>query len=260
MTLRTLLFMCLALLAPQRALAECSPSAPPDSWAQAAPAVPATIPADPKTIHPLRLVIIRHAEKPMLSSGYMIEDGNIGEQGVKRAARLADTLLERFGCPDLLISTNPAVKIPNKITGQYFNYIRPLVTIAPLSGKIGYPVWTPYGYDQSDLLVRDLLGDKAFAPRHDGQTKTIFIAWERKNMPKLVANLVENGKLTLLQGGTMKADGETYQCEAPPTWVQCDFDSIWVLNIRDGNLCLSHKQEHLNAPAFQNHCKGVVGD
>ena len=108
----------------------------------------------------------------------MIEDGNLGPAAEQRIMRLPDRLLKEFGCPDLLVATNPSIKMVNKISGQYFNYIRPLVTIAPLSMKLNFPVWTPYGYNQSDLLARDLIADTALSPDAERGHKTVFIAWE----------------------------------------------------------------------------------
>lgn len=235
--------------------ANCVPSPPPASWSAQQQAVPLALPDDPKKIGPLTLIMVRHAEKPINENGLMIENGDLGSVGVKRAQKLPQRLLALYGCPDMIISTNPAVKIQNRVTGDWFNYVRPLTTIGPYAGTLQFPVWTPYGFDQTEKLVPDLLSDKAFAPKLDGAPKTIMIAWEHSNVMKLVANIFKDGRFTPMQG-RMKNGGRSWVCEQPPVWQECDFDSIWIVNIKDGQACFSHQYEKLNTPSFQRACKG----
>jgi hypothetical protein len=250
-------FLLAALMAsPATADARCTPAPAPQSWRTESPAIPATPSDDPKAFNPLTLVLFRHAEKPMRADGVMIENGNLGAQALKRLARLPDVLLRQFGCPDLLVAPNPAVKMHNKATGDYFNYVRPLATILPLAETIEYPVWTPYGYEQNDALARDLLADSALAPDEKGQAKTVFIAWERTNIGKLVEKLASVGHLARREG-TIDVDGARFTCESPAKWAQCDFDSIWLVRIKDGAICLTVKSEGLNSESFQRRCKGA---
>lgn len=238
--------------------ASCVASPPPVAWSSSGAATPAQLPADFKSVGPLTLVMVRHAEKPLDPNGKMIEDGNLGVYGVRRAERLPKRLLALYGCPDLIVSTNPAVKIHNRVTGLNFNYVRPLATIAPFAGQIGFPIWTPYGFSQPDLLVQDLLGDKAFAPKPDGSPKTVIIAWEHHNIVRMTEDLFKEGRLKRVEG-TMRNGKKTWTCEMPPAWPECDFDSIWVVNIKDGQACFTRQFERLNSPAFQKACKGDVG-
>jgi hypothetical protein len=145
----------------------------------------------------------------------------------------------------------------NRKTGKYFNYVRLLATIEPLSVRLNFPVWTPYGYNQTDALARDLLGDSAFAPDADGRARTIFIAWERNNIRSLYDNLLRLGQLKTPGAGALTVDGKTFRCEPPPKWEQCDFDSIWLIHIRGGALCLTHRKEELDTPAFLKRCRGA---
>ncbi|GLI94426.1 hypothetical protein [Methylocystis echinoides] len=248
--------MALPAALPARADARCTPAPAPQSWRGETPAIPVPPPDAPTALNPLTLVLFRHAEKPMRADGVMIEDGNLGADALTRLARLPDVLLGQFGCPDLLVAPNPAVKMRNKATGDYFNYVRPLATILPLAAAIEYPVWTPYGYDQNDALARDLLADRALAPDDKGRAKTVFVAWERTNIGKLVEKLASVGHLAPREG-SIDVDGARYACERPTKWAQCDFDSIWLVHIRDGALCLTRRQENLNTAGFQNQCKGA---
>jgi hypothetical protein len=242
---------------PGQAFAGCTAIRPPQSWRGESAAAPVALPDDPHALNPLTLVIFRHAEKPMRDDGVMIEDGNLGSGAAERLARLPDALLGQFGCPDLLVAPNPAVKMRNKATGDFFNYIRPLATIEPLAEKIEYPVWTPYGFSQNDLLARDLLADPSLAPDEKGKAKTVFIAWERNNIRKLYEQLASLGRLASREGSSVAIGRLQYACERPSKWEQCDFDSIWLVHIADGGICLTRRRQNLNSPGFQARCKGA---
>jgi hypothetical protein len=136
------------------------------------------------------------------------------------------------------VATNPSVKIKDKETGEYFNYVRPLMTLSTLSAGLNYPVWTPYGYNQSDLLVRDLLFDRAFALKPDGTPIRVFIAWQHENIEKLYGHLIDIGRLESLAGKSMTVADRKFKCETAPFWNHCDFDSIWLTNARNNSVCL----------------------
>ena len=257
MKLVSLLFASTLLVAPTASYAACSASAPPISWSSEKEAFPVSVPEDAKNMNPLAIVIFRHGEKPLRDDGLMIEDGNLGRDSISRLSHLPDSLLSQFGCPDLLVSANPAIKMLNKKSGLYFNYVRPLATIEPLAQKIDFPVWTPYGYAQNDFLARDLLGDPALRPAVDGKTKKVFVSWERNNIAKLIESLKTTGRLHAPAGEVLMADGVRYRCEEPKKWEQCDFDTILLVNIRDSAICITPKSENLNSNSFLNRCKGA---
>ncbi len=238
---------------PARA-AECVAADPPQSWRAPTSASPIESGPGISAIPPLDLVLLRHGEKPLRHDGVMIEDGNLGAGAARRLLRLPDRLLHAFGCPDLIVTANPAVKMVNKRTGTYFNYVRPMATIAPLAIRLNFPIWSPYGYNETGPLARDLLGDKAFAPGPDAKPRTIFVAWERTNIRTLYENLLRLGRLRTPDTGEMTVDGKTFRCAPPPDWKQCDFDSIWLIHIRDGALCLTHERQQLDTPAFMRRC------
>jgi hypothetical protein len=239
-----------------QAVAACVASPPPASWSsEHGPSPTASEPVNAE--NPLTLVITRHAEKPLGEDGLMKETGNLGEQAAHRLSRLPDTLLKQFGCPDLLVTAKPTDKMINKRTGQYFYYVRPLATMEPLSQKINFPIWMPYGYLENESLARDLLNDPAFRPRDGEKAKKIFIVWERNSITKLFDQLKAVGNLRSLAGSSLTVDGVQYRCEEPPKWEQCDFDSIWLVQVKDKAICLSHRNENLNSKGFQKSCKGA---
>lgn len=193
----------------------------------------------------------------MRDDGVMIEDGNLGRESEYRLARLPDRLLKEFGCPDLLVAPDPAVKMINKKSGHYYNYIRPLATIEPISIRLNFPVWTPYGYNQSDSLAQDLLGEVYQRHKATEKPRTVYIAWERQNIPKLYRELVDQGKLRELAGTVATIDGLPLRCDAPHHWEQCDFDTIWFIRVRNNGVCLSRRAENLNTVRYQEKCKGA---
>lgn len=259
MICRVTLLASFALVGSQAAFARdsCHSIDPPRSWSAQEQAAPMAIPIGHAARVALDLVVFRHGEKPMRDDGVMIEDGNLGREAEHRLARLPDRLLKEYGCPDLLVAPNPAVKMINKKSGQYFNYIRPLSTIEPLSIRLSFPVWTPYGYNQTDWLAQDLLGQVAPKPGTAGSPPTVFIAWERQNIPKLYRELVDQGKLQDLAGTVATIDGATVHCDTPHPWEQCDFDTIWLIRVRDMGVCLSRRAENLNTASYQEKCKGA---
>ncbi len=193
----------------------------------------------------------------MRDDGVMIEDGNLGREAEHRLTLLPDRLLKEFGCPDLLVAPNPAIKMINKISGQYFNYVRPLATIEPISLRLNFPVWAPYGFNQIDLLTQDLLGDIAQRPKAAAAPITVYITWERQNIPKLYRELVGQGKLQDLAGMSVTIDGASVRCDTPQPWEQCDFDTIWFIRVRNTGVCLSRRAENLNTAIYQEKCKGA---
>jgi hypothetical protein len=118
----------------------------------------------------------------------------------------------------------------------------------------------PYGADQPQKLADDLLTAPEFAPPNPTDsyaTKKIFIAWEHENLKLMTDYIISNWNLYVFpEGQKLNVNGKTYQCEAVPSaWDNCDFDSIWVLNIQGNNLCYTHMNEKLNNASYQRACK-----
>lgn len=235
--------------------AQCQAAPPPIAWKSNDKNYNQNELRNPKIPASLSIIAFRHAERRLLSSGFMAEDGNIGKQGLKRINKLPDRLLSIFGCPDLLVTTDPAVQIKQRHTGEYFNYVRPLMTLSTFSAKLGYPVWTPYGFNQTDKLVRDFMFDRAFQQRADGKPLKIFMVWEHENIVQMYKNILRIGNLKPLVGDEIIVDKHKFKCEVAPLWHHCDFDSIWVINVRENGACLTVMKEGLDDRIYAKRCK-----
>ncbi len=226
----------------------------------------------------MTLVLVRHGEKALQTTGPnagqdIAENGNMTSIGQIRAQLLPARLNSLFGCPNYIIAPNPAGLI------QGHNYIRPAALIEPTATTLDFPLWMPYGLSNSQWLAKDLLTDPVFASKAPNQANTAFIAWEHDNIV-LMTNYITNanpGVPIIVPAGITKPanpgipgmvidspsesvtlNGTVYNCQPLPTtpWTDCDYDSIWVLNIRNGNhVCYVHLYENLNNPQYQQTCQ-----
>lgn len=149
-----------------------------------------------------KIILVRHGEKPAAGLGLL------SCQGLNRALALPATLLARFGKPDFIFAPDPTVqKIDD---GQLYNYVRPFLTVAPLSVQLGLPVNTAFGYADIEGLQAELA-----APRY--HQASVVVAWEHRQLELLV-------KAMLQRVGGNASD--------VPHWKGSDFDSIYVLTVR----------------------------
>ncbi len=170
-----------------------------------------------------KIVLIRHAEKP--ADGL----GQINCQGLNRALALPAVLLAKFGTPDFVFASDPHEKKPDE--GQLYNYVRPLLTVAPTAVQAGLPINTSFGFENIVGLQQELA-----APRY--QNAVVLVAWEHKKLEDMV-------KAMLKDMGGNAAD--------VPRWKGSDFDSIYVVTVRriDGKATASfaHERQQLNGQA-----------
>lgn len=148
------------------------------------------------------IVMIRHGEKP--SQGL----GQLSCKGLNRALALPRVLESKFGRPAQIYAPNPGVQKYDR--GVSYNYIRPLITIEPTAIKLGLPVNTIYGFDDTAGLEKAL-----GAP--DLQDKVVFVAWEHKLLEVIAKDI-------------LKAHGG--DAALVPHWDDSDFDSIFVLKLK----------------------------
>lgn len=147
-----------------------------------------------------RIVIIRHAEKPILGLGQLTCEG------FNRAIALPNTLTKKYGNPDYLFAPNPTAYVYEPV--PYF-YVRPLVTLEPFSTYFDADINTKFGFNDTCNLVRELM-----LPKY--HSATIFIAWEHLKIVTLAKEL-----LTKL-GNNPKSI---------PSWPKNDYDSIYYIDI-----------------------------
>jgi hypothetical protein len=123
------------------------------------------------------LVFIRHAEKPAAGLG------QINCQGLNRALALPAVLLAKFGKPDFVFASDPHEKKPDG--GALYNYVRPLLTVAPTAVQAGVPINTSFGFENIAGLQQELA-----APRY--QNAVVFVAWEHKKLEDMVKAMLKD--------------------------------------------------------------------
>ena len=176
---------------------------------------------DPKTE---TIVLIRHAEKPLLGFG------QINCQGLNRALALPDVLINKFGKAGLIYAPNPADKVSDP--GGTFDYIRPLITIEPTAVRLGLPVNCDFGYKDIKGMEAELL-----SPAHAG--KLIFVVWEHEKLNDMVKDLLR----------TNGADpGQV------PDWPGSDYDRIYVLRFSAVTHTISFTLDHESLDHLSDDC------
>jgi hypothetical protein len=169
------------------------------------------------------LVFIRHAEKPAAGLG------QLNCQGLNRALALPAVLLAKFGKPDFVFASDPHEKKPDN--GQPYNYVRPLLTVAPTAVQLGLPINASFGFDDIEGLQGELLGTKY-------QNALTLVAWEHKKLEDVVKALLKQ------LGG---------DASAVPHWRGSDFDSIYVVKVerREGRVSATFalERQQLNGQA-----------
>ncbi len=114
---------------------------------------------------PLRVLIIRHGEKP--DSGY-----NLNCKGWNRAIALPKAIVPQFGIPDY-------VYVPNMTTGKKTKSVRMYQTVIPMAIKYNLVVNSKYEETDSLEIADNIIRKKG----------TILIIWDKKNIAPLVRNL-----------------------------------------------------------------------
>jgi hypothetical protein len=165
----------------------------------------------------VKLVMIRHAEKP--AAGF----GQLSCQGLNRALALPSVLLAAYGKPAAIYAPNPGVAKDDE--GTPFNYVRPLATIEPTAVRVGLPVKTAWGWNDIADLQAELL-----SPVHEGQT--LYVAWEHHELERLARSiLTKRGR----------------DPDIVATWPSSDFDTIYVMTLpTSGGATLKVEKEGLD--------------
>ncbi|WP_342648440.1 histidine phosphatase family protein [Mucilaginibacter sp. CSA2-8R] len=119
---------------------------------------------------PLKVIIIRHAEKP--------EKGdNLSCQGLNRAMQLPAVLVKQFGIPNYAYVPAPSV-------GKATKSGRMMQTIWPLAVKYNLTVNSKYDVDQTSALAKNILK----------RSGTVLVVWEHNNIADIAAALGADAK------------------------------------------------------------------
>jgi broad specificity phosphatase PhoE len=182
---------------------------------------PVPSPTEVKTI-----VFLRHGEKPS------IEIGQLSCQGLNRALALPRVLRSKFGKPDYIFA--PATTRISTVGGTGSAYIRPLATIEPTAIELGMPVNTDFGYLDIHGLQSELTAQKY-------QNALIFVAWEHRELEKLVKHLVSE-----FHGNP----------DEVPHWKGKDFESLYIVRItsRDATKSISFTRDQEGLSNLSTDC------
>lgn len=149
------------------------------------------------------IVVVRHGEKP--ADGL----GQLTCKGLQRALRLPAWLGERFPPPDLIYAPDTSVKATEiHGDGQRYDYVRPVVTIAPTAIALGMPINTQLPFNDSGLLADELLEPV-------NRDKVIYVAWEH-------LQIMNFAQVVLRRLGSDAA---------VPTWTNADYDTVFAFHI-----------------------------
>jgi len=120
----------------------------------------------------LRVVLIRHAEKPLAGD-------NLSCAGFERATKLAGVIKNKYGIPSEIFAPAPT-------TGKSTKNVRMLQTAWPLAVKYNLPVNTRYTVEESDKLARAL----------QKRSGIVLVIWEHKELIAIAQALGIDGALT----------------------------------------------------------------
>ena len=113
----------------------------------------------------LKIVIIRHAEKPL-------DGDNLSCKGLNRSLLLPNVITAKFGVPNFVYA-------PQLEQGQSTSHARMFETLVPLVAKYNLKVNTNYPQNSYKDIAADLTD----------QTGTVLLAWEHKAIVPLVKAL-----------------------------------------------------------------------
>jgi hypothetical protein len=145
---------------------------------------------------------------------------------------LPDVLLGKYGKPAFVFAPNPA----QKVDGDSYYYVRPLVTIDPTAIRCQLPVNTEFGFREIDPLAQEL-------KKPIYRNAVVFIAWEHGLLDDFARLMVKS------------YGGDPAQV---PKWPGKDFDTIFVFKItrQDGRAALAFSIDHEGLDNLSTACPG----
>ena len=158
----------------------------------------------PAGVSEQKIIFVRHGEKP--AEGL----GQLNCQGLNRSLALPAVLLAKFGKPDFVFASDPHdMKVD---AHQAYNYVRPLLTVAPTAIQFGLPINASFGYQDIEGLQNELA-----QPRY--HQALVLVGWEHRLLEQLVKAMLKPAN----DAGTKSV---------VPTWKGNDFDSMYVVTVR----------------------------
>ena len=110
---------------------------------------------------PLRIVLIRHAEKPK-------KGDNLTCQGLNRSMQLPAILHIRFGLPE-------NIYVPSMALGDSTKHSRMFQTIVPFAAKYNLPICSKFQEDDTLALAQEARSKKG----------TVLVVWEHSRLPAI---------------------------------------------------------------------------
>jgi hypothetical protein len=140
---------------------------------------------------------------------------NLSCKGFNRSVALPAVLYSKFKLPDKIF-------VPAVDNGKSANQLRMLETITPFASKYNLKIDSKYDVDDVKNLADAIMKTNGY----------VLIVWEHNKIDNLVKALGIDTKNV--------------------KWADNDFDSIWIINFKDGKGTLSFDKENINAP---DNCK-----
>ncbi|MFO1041475.1 MAG: histidine phosphatase family protein [Planctomycetaceae bacterium] len=160
----------------------------------------------------LKVVIVRHGEKPPKKDekGNAVKDnGNLSCAGLNRSLKLPDVIVKKYGVPN-------HVYAPKLDTGSSTGHARMFQTASPLAALYNLKINTTFKEEATDDAAKDVKSKK----------KVVLMVWEHSQIPALAKSLEPKN--------------------APPSWPDDDFDSIWILDYSSGQGVWSTDKEGID--------------
>jgi len=134
---------------------------------------------------------------------------NLNCQGLNRAIALPKILFTKFGVAN-------EIYIPTVNTGDKTKSARMFQTITPYAVKYNLDINSSYETGDYKSVAKDVFEQKG----------TVILCWEHNAIPHLAKALGVQGNIR--------------------DWSDNDFDSIWIITYRNGNVTLTADKEGLN--------------
>jgi hypothetical protein len=134
---------------------------------------------------------------------------NLNCQGLNRAMALPKVLFAKYGVAN-------EIYIPTINAGNKTKSARMFQTITPYAVKYNLDINSSYDTEDYKQVAKDVLQDKG----------TIILCWEHNAIPHIAKALGVQGNIR--------------------DWPDNDFDSIWVINYKNGEATLTADKEGLS--------------